>query len=139
MKQIRKKVDKRCADTSVFALVESQGRACFGQCPQPRNTSSACYTRCFFTTVVGPRAGDGIGPNFIQGGVEVSALEQAWSRPFESERPAEGGCPALSLKSDDNVMPPELQVASFDLSLPIDSGGAVKRVLNRGLVQPSYT
>jgi hypothetical protein len=32
--------------------------------PQPANTSSVCYIRCFFLTMLGPRAGDGLGPPY---------------------------------------------------------------------------
>jgi hypothetical protein len=95
VKKLRKQVGKDCADRGIFSLVESRGGACFGRCPRPRNASSACWTRCFFLTMVGPRAGDGLGPEFIRGGVDVSALEQGWLRPFASSDPAKGGCPAL--------------------------------------------
>jgi hypothetical protein len=95
VKKLRKQVAKDCSDRGVFATVEERGKDCFGACTQPRNTSSACFTACFFETMLGPRAGDGIGPEYIGGGMEVAELERAWVAPFLSRDPLAGGCPDL--------------------------------------------
>ena len=96
VKRLLKTVDKQCADRGVFSVVEAHDRrGCFTNCPQPRNTSSACWTECFYETMLGPLAGDGLGDAFLRGGVPVSALEKAWLAPFGSSEPSRGGCPDL--------------------------------------------
>ena len=92
---IAKRVSRQCFDESFFSVVRSADRSgCFDGCPQPRNTTSSCFIRCFYRTVLGPRSGDGLGPSFI-GGMPLSQLEAAWARPFDSTDPARGGCPNL--------------------------------------------
>ena len=56
--KVAKRVARRCFDRSFFAVVAAADRAgCFAACPQPANASSACFIRCFYRTVLGPRAG----------------------------------------------------------------------------------
>ena len=92
--KLRKQVGKSCSDRGVFSAVTEHGKACFDACAQPLNRSSLCFTKCFYETIVGPRAGDGIGPEYVRGGMDVGELERAWLAPFLSSDPS-NGCPDL--------------------------------------------
>ena len=91
-----KRVSKACQQDRVFSVVERQGIDCFSSCGPQRNTSSACWTRCFYDTVFGPNAGSTAypagGPTV---GMPAADIVAAWTAPFESEDPARGGCPAV--------------------------------------------
>lgn len=90
-----KQVAKECSDRGVFSAVVRRNDDCFGRCPTPQNTSSACFIKCFYETMVGPRAGDGIGPEYIRGGMSLDELERAWTAPFRTSDASAGGCPNL--------------------------------------------
>ena len=80
------------ADTAVFW----SGTECFNACPTAEryNTTSECYIRCFYATVLGPHAGTGaIHPG--DDGMPIDVLEAAWNQPFASEDRHQGGCPNL--------------------------------------------
>jgi len=80
------------ADTAVFW----SGTECFNACPTAEryNTTSECYIRCFYATVLGPHAGTGaIHPG--DDGMPIDLLEAAWNQPFASEDRHQGGCPNL--------------------------------------------
>lgn len=50
---------------------------------QPHNTSSLCWIRCFFDTVLGPNSGN---TTNATGGMPLTDLEQAWLKPFKPVR-----------------------------------------------------
>jgi hypothetical protein len=87
-------VAKDCVDKHVYAAVRAHGDDCFGQCPQPRNSTSPCFVTCFYHTMLGSKAGAGLGPEFITGGMDVRDLDRAWMAAFLSSDPLEG-CPDL--------------------------------------------
>lgn len=89
---VDKVVNKTCHAASFFDAVEAYDRACFAGCGRARNVSSPCWTRCFYRTALGPEAGRAGG---AVAGVPMEALVAAWTAPFWSEDPAQGGCPAL--------------------------------------------
>eukprot|EP00041_Stephanoeca_diplocostata_P011510 m.190642 g.190642 ORF g.190642 m.190642 type:complete len:402 (+) comp18568_c0_seq2:161-1366(+) len=86
---IRKRVEKTCVDASINKEVEMVGADCFGQCDQPHNTSSLCWIRCFFDTVLGPNSGN---TTNATGGMPLADLENAWLKPFQPV--SQGGCPS---------------------------------------------
>ena len=94
--QTVKKVNKSCSDASInAALTTGPGKACFDACPQPSNTSSVCFIRCWYKTVLGPHAGDRMLTPSTMGGLLLADLEAAWRRPFRSELSSHGGCPNM--------------------------------------------
>ncbi len=95
VRRLIKQVAKECSDRGVFSTVVRRNQNCFGRCPLPQNTSSACFVNCFYETMLGPRAGDGIGPKYIGGGMHLNELERAWAAPFQTSDALEGGCPDL--------------------------------------------
>ena len=54
-----------------------------------RNTSATCWIDCFYEVLLGPGGGQ---PGGAITGMPVEILFAAWSKPFESADPAEGGC-----------------------------------------------
>lgn len=90
-----KRVNKTCSDNSIYSAVEKYGKSCFSTCDgvgPTRNTSSACWIKCFYATVVGPTAGQ---PGGTVAGMPLEVLEQAWEAPFASDDPTKGGCPSI--------------------------------------------
>lgn len=66
--------------------------ACLDGCgAQATNTSSPCWSDCFYQAAMGPTSGV---PGGKVGGMTLSDLTAAWEKPFAPE--AEGGCPALA-------------------------------------------
>ena len=96
--EVVKKVSRTCHNQGVFAAVQVHGRACFDTCPQPRNSSSECWIRCYYNTMLGPNSGTGFGePNssYLAGHMPIATLEDAWLAAFRSDDPEQGGCPNL--------------------------------------------
>ena len=118
---VTKRVDKACADASIYEYIEGKNSTCFAAC-QPvsggggrggggghgdgsgngrwtRNTTDPCWVRCIFDTILGPDASSGSLPNQSSettgGGLSLAQLDEAWDRPMASEDPSLGGCPAL--------------------------------------------
>ena len=95
-----KRVTKTCSDDSIYRYIEGRDSSgCFSACPQPlggarRNTSDECWVRCLFVTVLGPASG---GDNPMATGLSREEMLEAWGRPFASDDPNRGGCPALAL------------------------------------------
>lgn len=52
--QTVKRVSKTCQENNVYAAVEKVGAPCFARCSQPLKRATACYTFCFYDTVLGP-------------------------------------------------------------------------------------
>ena len=95
VKRLVKQVAKECSDRGVFSTVVRYNRGCFGKCPQPYNVTGWCFVNCFYETMLGPRAGDGIGQQYIRGGMSLEVLERAWTAPFRTADASIGGCPDL--------------------------------------------
>ena len=95
-----KRVTKACSDDSVYRYIEERdGAGCFSACQKPsgggrRNTSDECWVRCLYVTVLGPASGD---QNPRARGLSRAEMLEAWGRPFASDDPVRGGCPALAL------------------------------------------
>ena len=84
------KVVKRACHTKVFgAAVGATAPACFENCgDQKKNVTSPCWVDCFYKAALGPDSGQ---PGGLVAGMSTAALEEAWVKPFLSEK--EGGCP----------------------------------------------
>ena len=86
-----KRVHRKCHADSFYSAVESRAPKCFKACGEPRNTSSLCWAGCFLDTALGKQARSST--SGVHDGMSRTELMAAWSRPFESSIPAEGGCP----------------------------------------------
>ena len=57
--EVKKRVSKVCSDNTIFGRVETHGTDCFKACDTAfplgpkRNTSDACWIRCFYATAIG--------------------------------------------------------------------------------------
>jgi hypothetical protein len=83
------KVVKRDCHTKVFGeTVKATAPACFESCGnQKNNVTSPCWVDCFYKAALGPDSGR---PGGVVAGMSTAALEEAWVKPFLSEK--EGGC-----------------------------------------------
>lgn len=114
MAEVVKKVSRNCHNKHVFAAVESHDKnGCFNACPQPKNTSSACWVTCFYSTMLGPNSGQGFGEisgppprgsKYLDGHMPIEALQNAWLSAFRETDPNQGGCPNLLAPPDDNSL-----------------------------------
>ena len=90
-----KTVNATCANNNVLRVVQqsTHGKECYGKCtPAERaEPTSNCSTLCFFQTVIGRSKSF---PQLAHSGMQGSALTSAWMRAFDSDDPAQGGCPA---------------------------------------------
>jgi hypothetical protein len=114
--QVVKKVSRECHNSHVFEAVQQYGHACFEDCPEPTNTSSECWIRCYYNTMLGPQSGTGFGEptsSYLAGHMPVQMLQAAWLSAFRSTDPAKGGCPNLIEPS-----PPPLPAVSGELTWP---------------------
>jgi len=101
--EVVKIVNKTCSDNAIFNTVESydatHGTNCFKQdecmVGAARNTSSACWIGCFYSTILGPDSGT---PGGAVEGMPLDDLLSAWQMPFASTDPAQGGCADLPPK-----------------------------------------
>lgn len=98
--EVVKVVNKTCSDNSVYNILEHykpEATSCFSTCadsklgPQ-RNTSSPCWIKCFYETVLGPDSGK---PGGAVSGVDLDDLVRGWQKAFTSSEAKDGGCPAL--------------------------------------------
>lgn len=88
---VEKIIQKKCHNKIFYGAVQDYGKTCFQQCGKDAtNSSSACWTNCFYTTVLGP---DGGKPGGAVTGMPLEEMVAAWVKPFET--PAKGGCPNL--------------------------------------------
>jgi hypothetical protein len=100
VKNLTKLVNKTCSDNTVYNYLETynqEATKCFSSCADSglgpaRNTSSTCWVKCFYTTLLGPDAGT---PGGQVTGVPMEKILAAWEKPFLSSKAAEGGCPSL--------------------------------------------
>eukprot|EP00040_Diaphanoeca_grandis_P015248 m.77569 g.77569 ORF g.77569 m.77569 type:complete len:329 (+) comp25027_c0_seq1:92-1078(+) len=90
-------VNKTCHDASLWGAVQAYDTSgCFATCGAALNVTDPCYLRCFYTTVLGPNADKPCLPGQpCVTGMPLDDLLTAWDRPFVSEDPTLGGCPAL--------------------------------------------
>ena len=91
--EVAKRVRRDCHSGSFFDAVEAVAPACFAGCGGKRNTSSPCWAGCVIDTTLGPQARHSC--KDAHKGMTAAALAAAWSRPFDSDDPAKGGCPAV--------------------------------------------
>jgi len=84
------KIVKRACHTKVFgAAVGATAPGCFDRCGnQKTNVTAPCWVDCFYKAALGPDSGK---PGGAVTGMSTTALEEAWVKPFLSEK--EGGCP----------------------------------------------
>lgn len=93
--EVVKIVNKTCHANAWTGVVQAQGVDCFQKCPQPTNSSSACWVTCFYETILGPGGGVPGGVVTPETGMPIDTLIKAWQAPFESDDPFRGGCPDL--------------------------------------------
>jgi len=100
--EVAKIVNKTCSDDVIYNTLETyDDQQCFTSCGdsgvgKERNTSSYCWMKCFYTTLLGADAGT---PQGGRGGIPGDMVLAAWDKAFVGEE--EGGCTALE-------MPPQL-------------------------------
>ena len=87
---VEKVVQKSCHNNIFYGAVENYGQDCFNSCGiDVKNSSSVCWARCFYQTVLGPESGH---PGGAVTGMPVQDLIAAWEKPFADEK--DGGCPS---------------------------------------------
>ena len=64
---------------------------CFEACPQPNNSSSACWIGCFYRTMLGPHVGSQVSQP--SEGMPRASVLAAWDAAFAPS--SEGGCPSV--------------------------------------------
>jgi hypothetical protein len=75
------------------AAKKTAGGGCFAGCPQPTNSSSACWIKCYFDTLLGDGAGSRVVGN--ADGMSLESVRSAWEAPFSSDDLSKGGCPNI--------------------------------------------
>jgi hypothetical protein len=92
--KVVKRVRRDCHSNSFYNSVERALPACFGGCQggagAGRNTSSLCWAGCFVDAALGPQAR--ASTSDLGSGMTREDLISAWSRPFDSDDAAKGGC-----------------------------------------------
>merc|ERR1719240_456469 len=96
--RLLKAIDQRCQMRVLHETVQhAAGTACFDACPNARtprgayNTTTPCYIRCFYDTLLGP---GGDTSNYSAGGMGAAAIAEAWTRGFDE-------CPEYEFGQDD--------------------------------------
>ena len=108
--RVVKRINKKCLDASiekaiVQAVVPGQKNCFSSRCTaaEQANTSSTCYIRCWYDTVLGQNCSNSIysrsrsknrGCN-NETGIDLRLVQQAWDGAFESDDPGRGGCPGV--------------------------------------------
>ena len=78
---VDKIITKRCQDKYFFSFMEQQTPDCFAACgADAHNSSSPCWTNCFYEAALGPDAGK---PN------GAPRIESATERPVATQEPLE--------------------------------------------------
>jgi len=87
---VDKIVTRQCHSTVFGNVVQATGDpACLDSCGDQRtNTSSPCWTDCFYQAALGPESGI---PGGKVEGMLLDDLKAAWVKPFLTEE--QGGCP----------------------------------------------
>ena len=88
---VDKIVTRACHSKTFGSVVQATaGPECLDACgDQKTNTSSPCWTDCFYKAALGPDAGK---PGGALAGLPLDQLVAAWEKPFLPEE--QGGCPA---------------------------------------------
>jgi len=93
--EVVKRVRRDCHSNSFYTSVERRLPKCFAGCHggagASRNTSSLCWAGCFSDAALGPQARTST--HDLESGMTREELVGAWSRPFDSNDVANGGCP----------------------------------------------
>ena len=93
--EVVKRVRRDCHSNSFYTSVERRLPECFAGCQggagASRNTSSVCWAGCFVDAALGPQARTST--HDLGSGMTREELVAAWSRPFDSDDVAKGGCP----------------------------------------------
>lgn len=95
--EVVKRVSRNCSDATqeaaIYARDTASGAGCFGKCAQPLNRSDVCWVRCYYQTLLGEGAGQRAVAKTA--GISVAEVIQRWNAPFDSDDPAQGGCPSV--------------------------------------------
>ena len=95
--EVVKRVRRDCHSNSFYASVERRLPECFAGCQggagASRITSSLCWAGCFSDAALGPQARTST--HDLGSGMTREELIAAWSRPFDSDDVAKGGCPQV--------------------------------------------
>lgn len=78
-----KRINKTCSDESIYSNVEAADKSgCFSGCGATRNTTSPCWIKCFYDTVLGPNSDSyKWRPNT---GFNKEQLAALWESPFKT-------------------------------------------------------
>jgi len=88
---VAKRVHRECSDKLQEAAVKKAAGGCFEACPQPNNSSSACWIGCFYRTMLGPHVGSQVSQP--SEGMPRASVLAAWDAAFAPS--SEGGCPSV--------------------------------------------
>lgn len=91
LQSVTKLVNSTCVSERLDRAIEQHGDKCFSQCDDPKNTTTACYTKCFTESVNGNQTA-GLPP------MDEDAILETFDTAFTSTNIAEGGCPDLRPK-----------------------------------------
>jgi len=91
VEEVVKRVARNCSDAVQEAAIAKASGGCFDRCPQPTNKTSTCWVDCYFRTLLGKRAGNAV--SAPTDGMPLADVRAAWASPFQSDNPAQGGCP----------------------------------------------
>ena len=95
--EVVKRVRRDCHSNSFYASVERRLPECFAGCQggagASRIPSSLCWAGCFSDAALGPQARTST--HDLGSGMTREELIAAWSRPFDSDDVAKGGCPQV--------------------------------------------
>jgi hypothetical protein len=96
VQKVEKRVTQACRNDVFFGAVEDVDKTCFETCPKGpglgRNTTDACWIRCFYKAVLGPGGAKPINGSDTAG-IPLDSLVQMWAKAFEDE--SAGGCKPL--------------------------------------------
>ena len=105
--KVGKTINASCLLDRVLPLVEDNGAACFGKCPQPLDRHSECYYKCVDPSVMGSSAAGGSSVKLQP--ISRDLMVKAWNAAFASTDASKGGCPDVNvrpslatMKSDDD-------------------------------------
>lgn len=101
-----KRVSKKCQLDKLFSVVEVEGQDCFQTCSgtgAQRNTTTGCWTSCFYDTVFGESSNRTAYPVGSSAGMNQTVLVEAWLAAFKDV--ADGGCPAYTPNSTRRAVP----------------------------------
>eukprot|EP00730_Choanoeca_flexa_P001221 TRINITY_DN10536_c0_g2_i1.p2 TRINITY_DN10536_c0_g2~~TRINITY_DN10536_c0_g2_i1.p2 ORF type:complete len:289 (+),score=42.54 TRINITY_DN10536_c0_g2_i1:2059-2925(+) len=90
--EVHKRVHKRCSDQLLNSVVYQHNQSCFDACPQPTNSSTQCFSQCFFNTVLGPQySSRNYDPSTAT--MDKNIFSKTFQQAFMDV--SEGGCPEV--------------------------------------------